>query len=133
MLYGIAATLSLTAGLILFGLGVVGVTEIPHADMHPVTVLLYPLGLSETMDSIYYSFLMFLGFWLTLCIHIRVPAGIALALVLAKVTYLGDIERIGVLPALALLITLGALLIRMLTTRTWLRRDAAKDIGESLW
>jgi len=133
MLYSIAATLSLTAGLILFGLGVVGATGVAHGDMHPVTVLLYPLGLSETMDIIYYAFLMFLGFWLTMCIHVRVPAGTALALVLAKVTYLGDISRIGVLPALALLITLGTLLIRMLTTKTWLRRGETKNIGASLW
>lgn len=133
MLYSIAATLSLTAGLILFGLGLIGLTDMANANMHPITVLLYPLGLSETMDSIYYGFLMFLGFWLTLCIHVRVPAGIALTLVLAKVTFLSDGARIHILAALALLITLGALLIRMLTARTWLRRDEDKEFGESLW
>lgn len=133
MLYNIAATLSLFAGLMLFGIGSLGLTGMPGEDMHPITVLLLPSGLGTTMDSVYYGFLTILGAWLTLCIHVRVPATIALAMVLSKVTFLGDAAYLGTLPALAVALTLSALLLRMLTTTSWLKRDKTDDISDSIW
>lgn len=133
MLYNLAATLSLFAGLMLFGIGTLGLVGMPGEDMHPITVLLLPSGLGAATDNIYYGFLTVLGAWLTLCIHVRVPATIALAMVLSKVAFLGDAAYLGVLPALAVALTLSALLLRMLTTTRWLKRDKTDDISDSIW
>lgn len=133
MLYGLAATLSLFAGLTLFGVGLMGIAGVPAEEMHPITVLLHPSGLGTTVDMIYYGVLVFLGAWLTLCIYIRVPATIALAIVLSKVTFLGDASQLGLLPAMAVFLTLSALFLRMLTTTSWLKRDKSEDISESVW
>jgi len=133
MLYGLAATLSLFSGLVLFGIGVFGLAGVPDENMHPITVLLHPSGLNPVWDRIYYGFLAFLGAWLTLCLHVRVPATIALGMVLFKITYLGDIRAIGILPALAVGLTLAALLLRMLTTTSWLKRDKTDNVEDSVW
>ncbi|WP_162685489.1 hypothetical protein [Roseovarius amoyensis] len=133
MLYSLAATLSLFAGLTLFGVGFLGIAGVPAEEMHPITVLLYPSGLGAAPDLIYHSVLIFLGAWLSLCIYIRVPATIALVMVLSKVTFLGDGSEMGVLPALAVYLTLSALFLRMLTTTSWLKRDKSEDISESIW
>ncbi len=133
MLYSLAATLSLFAGLTLFGVGFLGIAGVPPEEMHPITVLLHPSGLGTTLDLVYYGVLVFLGSWLSLCIYIRVPATIALAMVLSKVTFLGDASQLGVLPALAVFLTLSALFLRMLTTTSWLKRDKGEDISESVW
>jgi len=133
VLYSLAATLSLFSGLVLFGLGTLGLVGMSQEDMHPITVLLHPSGLGDGLDRVYYGFLVFLGCWLTLCLYVRVPATIALALVLSKVSYLGDSSKIGMLPALALSLTLAALLLRMITTTSWLKRDKSKRLEDSIW
>lgn len=133
MLYSLAATLSLFAGLTLFGIGFMGIAGVSAEEMHPITVLLHPSGLGPTVDMIYCGVLVFLGAWLSLCLYIRVPATIALAMVLSKVTFLGDGSEMGLLPALAVYLTLSALFLRMLTTTSWLKRDRGEDISESIW
>ena len=78
----ISATL---AGLILFSLGVLGLSGMPFAVSPAVSVLLQPLGWQAGYDTAYYIAFVVLGIWLVLAVFVRLAAALALALVLLKI------------------------------------------------
>ncbi|MFU8824251.1 hypothetical protein [Yoonia sp.] len=73
------------AGLILFTLGVLGLSGMPFAVSPAVTVLLQPLGWESFYDTAYYIAFVLLGFWLVLCVYVRIAGLLALALVFFKI------------------------------------------------
>lgn len=99
------------AGLLLFGIGFIGATDLPAQPISSLTILLEPLGAGPKMDMIYWEALMVLGFWITLCYWVRVPAGIALCLVIGKIAVVK-----GVLPLLA---TTGLVVAVILALIAW--------------
>ena len=82
---------SLLAGLLLFGIGIIGAFDLPAQPSEPITVLLMPL-FGEVLDRIYWAALAFLGFWLTLSYHARPAAGAATVLVVGKLIAIRILE-----------------------------------------
>ena len=73
------------AGLVLFCIGIIGLSGAPFALSPSVSVLLEPLGRGAQLDTIYYAALIVLGIWLVLYMQARLAALLALVLVLVKV------------------------------------------------
>lgn len=73
------------AGLLLFCIGVIGLSGMPFAENPAITVLFQPLGESERLNQTYYLALILVGIWLVLYIQARFAALVALVLVLLKV------------------------------------------------
>lgn len=103
---------SLTTGLVLFGIGFLGVFEIPLSLGPEWTVLLTPLGYAHWIDTVYFALLAALGFWLTLCMAVRIPAGIGLGLVTGKILLLGARLEFGYLVPILLTAALLTLVFR---------------------
>lgn len=80
-----ANTCASVAGLLLFCIGVIGLSGMPFVENPAVTVLFQSLGQSERVDQTYYLALIFVGIWLVLYIQARFAALVALVLVLLKV------------------------------------------------
>ncbi|WP_322895222.1 MULTISPECIES: hypothetical protein [unclassified Yoonia] len=72
------------AGLLLFCIGILGLSGMPVALNPAITVLLEPLGWAHVYDTAYYLAFVFLGLWLVLCVYTRIAALLALALVMMK-------------------------------------------------
>lgn len=73
------------AGLILFCVGMIGLSGMPFALNPAVSVLLEPLGHADRYDNAYYVAMIALGVWLVLYVSARIAAVLALALILIKV------------------------------------------------
>lgn len=73
------------AGLLLFCIGVIGLSGMDFAENPAITVLFQPLGSSPRVEQSYYLALIVVGIWLVLYIQARIAALVALALVLLKV------------------------------------------------
>lgn len=80
-----ANTCASVAGLLLFCIGVIGLSGMPFVENPLITSLLQPLGQSERVDQTYYFALILVGVWLVLYIQARFAALVALALVFAKI------------------------------------------------
>lgn len=80
-----ANTCASVAGLLLFCIGVIGLSGMPFAENPAITALFQPLGQSERLNQTYYLALIMVGIWLVLYIHARFAALFALLLVLIKV------------------------------------------------
>ncbi|WP_322891397.1 MULTISPECIES: hypothetical protein [unclassified Yoonia] len=80
-----ANTCASVAGLLLFCIGVIGLSGMPFAENPTITVLFQPLGQSERLNQAYYLALILVGIWLVLYIQARFAALAALVLVLLKV------------------------------------------------
>lgn len=73
------------AGLLLFCIGLIGISGATFALSPAVTVLLQPLGYGDRYDLFYYIAMIVLGVWLVLYLYARLAAILALALILAKI------------------------------------------------
>jgi hypothetical protein len=73
------------AGLLLFCIGVIGLSGMPFAANPAITVMFEPIGTSARLDQLYYLALIVVGIWLVLYLHARMAALLALALVLIKI------------------------------------------------
>lgn len=73
------------AGLVLFCIGLIGLTGTPHALSPAATLLLQPMGYGESLERYYYIALIVIGVWLVLYLQARIAAMLALVLVLAKI------------------------------------------------
>ncbi|WP_019955289.1 hypothetical protein [Yoonia vestfoldensis] len=71
--------------MLLFCIGVIGLSGMPF-DVNPaITVLFQPLGDSRAINQTYYFALILVGIWLVLYVKARLAALLALGLVLLKV------------------------------------------------
>ena len=111
----VANFLCVTAGLILFGLGVYGLIDEESLQPHVLTELLRPTGFGTVFDKIHLGMLAVLGFWLTLGIYVRLPAAIALTLVLGKLLLVGSSLSVDRLLILSLAMVCFAAILRMIT------------------
>lgn len=73
------------AGMMLFFIGLIGLSDATFVLSPAVTMLLQPLGYGDRYDLIYYTGLVVLGVWLVLSLQARLAAILALILVLAKI------------------------------------------------
>ncbi len=96
---------STLAGLILFGLGVIGQHQIPAQPLEALTVLLMPTQFGQGFDDAYYMALSAVGVWLVLYFWPRTASGVALFLVLAKMAIMDGWVTVGVTVAACLLFT----------------------------
>ncbi len=97
---------STLAGLILFGLGIIGQYHIPAQPIDALTVLLEPTSFGVKFDDFYYFVLSAVGIWLVLYVLPRAASGIALVLVLSKMALIKGWIPVGTTVALCLLLTL---------------------------
>lgn len=127
MLYHVANFLCLFCGITLFALGSFGILSVPRTDLTLLTLLLEPTGFSTYADQAYLMILALLGFWLTLRIHVRVPAALALGLILGKLIILDETRLFGISASVTLSLVTFAALLRLVTTGLRNRRDQTGD------
>ena len=125
MLYHVANILCLVTGLILFGLAVFGLMDVPQADSTLLSVILQPSGYSPLLDQVYLGVIGLLGFWLTLRIHVRVPAAIALGLILGKMILVQASGTLGIVVTVGLSLIVVAALVRLVSGGDTLHGDGA--------
>jgi len=119
--------LAITVGLILFAIGLAGVSGHTLEVQPFLSVLMAETKLGHTADQIYYFVLLLLGFWLTLCVQVRIPASIALSFVLGKVAVVGGEFQFGAVFPLALSISLALILWRMTVNAQWHTDQHSRD------
>lgn len=102
---------SLATGLILFGIGIIGVARIPANPIEQITILLEPMGFGDAVDNAYWLGLAAIGVWLSIWVHVRIPAILALVMIIFKIAHFE-----GVIPE-ALTGVLSVLLIIVLLQR----------------
>jgi hypothetical protein len=73
------------AGLLLFCIGVIGLSGMPFDANPAITVMFQSISESRRIDHTYYFALILVGIWLVLDIRARMAAMLALALVLVKI------------------------------------------------
>lgn len=81
----IANVAALIAGLFLFLVGLLGITELGVESSSLVTVMLEPMNRGKKMDEIFFVALMVFGLLLTLGLFARLTASLALILVASKI------------------------------------------------
>jgi len=133
LLFYIASFLSITSGLILFGLGVYGLLGNDYTKLHVVTELLKPMGFSPVLDQLYLGFLSVLGFWLTLGAFVRIPAAMALGMIIGKLLLVGDMLKIDSLLSLALVLIFYAGLVRIITNTSHDKHDRITPYVFKFW
>ncbi|MDE0590405.1 hypothetical protein OU789_10750 [Halocynthiibacter sp. C4] len=72
------------SGLNMFAIGIVGTTVINADPINAIPILLEPTSLGPKIDTAYYITFMALGLWLVLSMFVRIPAAIALIMIMAK-------------------------------------------------
>ncbi len=102
--------LCLFSGLVLFWVGLVGLTDSPFEPVRELTALLAPSGLGDGVDQLYLSLLTILGFGLTLFIWVRPIAAVAVGLVTWKLALVHG--HLVLVSALLLCVALAAILLR---------------------
>jgi len=125
--------LCVTSGLTLFGLGLYGLMDNQSLDPHYLTEMLRPTGYGTGFDKIHLGLLAVLGFWLTIGLKTRVPAAIALALVLGKLLLVGDSLGLDKLLVLSLALICFAAVLRIITNPPRPADKPALKGGEWLW
>lgn len=123
----IANFICVTSGLILFGLGVYGLTDERALQPHVLTELLRPSGFGTIFDRIHLGILAVLGFWLTIGLYVRIPAAIALALVLGKLMLVGENMSFDRLIVLSLAMAAFATMLRLITSPPPTRESEQND------
>ena len=73
------------AGLMLFSIGVLGLSGMPFSVNPSITHLLEPLGWATKYDTAYFIAFIFMGIWLVLSVFVKLAAVLALALVVLKI------------------------------------------------
>ncbi len=92
----LAFWLSLCAGLLLFGLAVIGFFQIEAQPIEALTILLEPLGMGPNLDQAFHIVMGILGAWLTLGFYTRAAATLALGLILTKVLFIKGVIALSV-------------------------------------
>lgn len=115
LFHHIANILCITSGLCLFGLGLYGLLDHQSLDAHVLTEMLAPMGYGTWIDKVHLAILGVVGFWLTIGMQTRIPAAVALALVLAKLLLLGEALSLDKLLILSLSLICFAAILQMIT------------------
>lgn len=133
LFHHVAKFLGVTSGLTLFGLGLYGLQGNQSLDAHFLTELLRPMGFGTGLDQIHLGLLAVLGFWLTIGLRTRIPAAVALALVLGKLLVLGAALSVDKLLILSLSLVCFAAVLRMITVPRQPFEDPRMKGGDWLW
>ncbi|WP_439156240.1 hypothetical protein [Yoonia sp.] len=103
---------STISGLLLCGIGLIGLTDMPARPVSQLTVLLEPTGFGKKADTAYLAAISFVGVWLVLSVWARLAAMAGMVLILSKI-----VLHHGML-ALALTIALCVLVAAAIALRT---------------
>lgn len=133
LFHHVANILCVTSGLCLFGLGLYGLMDNQSLDPHCLTDLLRPMGYGTWIDKVHLGLLGVLGFWLTIGLQTRIPAAVALALLLGKLLLLGEALSLDKLLILSLSLICFAAVLRIITCPRPPDNDPRMRDGDSLW
>lgn len=133
LFHHVANILCVTSGLCLFGLGLYGLMDNQSLDPHDLTEMLRPMGYGGWIDKVHLGLLGVLGFWLTIGLRTRIPAAVALALVLGKLLLLGQALSLDKLLILSLSLICFAAVLRIITRPQPPVEDPRMRDGDSLW
>lgn len=133
LFHHVANILCVTSGLCLFGLGLYGLMDSQSLDPHYLTEMLRPMGYGGWIDKVHLGLLGVLGFWLTIGLRTRIPAAVALALVLGKLLLLGEALSLDKLLILSLSLICFAAVLRIITRPQPPVEDPRMRDGDSLW
>ncbi|MGJ8686830.1 MAG: hypothetical protein ACSHWQ_05075 [Spongiibacteraceae bacterium] len=84
MLVQISKTISTVVGLVLFLIGLSGVTSLFLQPIEQISFLLTPLEVPAFYNQLYWQALILVGIWLTIFYFARIAATIAIALISGK-------------------------------------------------